>query len=59
MRKIIKLFRDKNPYGSGLVWCFRWSDGTEEYTIDSASGTDRFSTHRQIPQNGNSKRLHS
>ena len=42
MRRLTKIFRDRNPQGRGLVWCLRWSDRVEEYTNDSASGRDRF-----------------
>lgn len=39
---ISRIFSANNPYGRGRVWCLAYEDGTEQYTIDSASGPGRF-----------------
>ena len=40
--RIVKIFRDRSPYSVGLVWCLKWDNGKEVYTLDAASGRDRF-----------------
>lgn len=48
MRHIIKLCRERTPFGNFMAWCLRWNDGKEEYTADTAAGRDAFPRWKEL-----------